>query len=41
MDEDRLKRYWDKINLILKRSDEITEWTTISPTDFIADEKTK
>lgn len=41
MDEDRLKRYWDKINLILKRSDEITEWTTIPLTDFTADEKTK
>ncbi len=41
MDEDRLKRYWDKINLISKRSAEIKEWTAISPQEFLADEKTK
>jgi uncharacterized protein YutE (UPF0331/DUF86 family) len=41
MDEDRFKRYWDKINLISKRSAEIKEWTAISPREFITDEKTK
>ncbi len=41
MDEDRLKRYWDKINLVSKRSNEIQEWTAIQPEDFIKDEKTK
>lgn len=41
MDEDRTKRYWDKINLISKRSDEIREWTAPPPKDFISDEKTK
>ena len=41
MDEDRLKRYWDKINLISKRSAEIKEWTAISSQEFLADEKTK
>jgi len=41
MDEERLKRYWDKINLISKRSAEINEWTAIPPKDFITDEKTK
>lgn len=41
MDEDRLKRYWDKIDLISKRSAEINEWTAIPSKDFIADEKTK
>lgn len=41
MDEDRLKRYWDKINLVSKRSTHIKEWTAISAEDFIVDEKTK
>ncbi|MBU7011049.1 MAG: DUF86 domain-containing protein [Theionarchaea archaeon] len=41
MDEDRLKRYWDKINLVSKRSNEIKRWTAIQPDDFITDEKTK
>jgi len=41
MEEDRLKRYWDKINLISKRSDEIRKWTGIRSEDFIGDEKTK
>ena len=41
MDEDRIRRYWDKINLISKRSDEIREWIDISPEDFVKDEKTK
>ena len=41
MDEDRLRRYWDKINLISKRNDEIRAWTAIHPEDFIEDEKTK
>jgi len=41
MDEDRVRRYWDKINLVLKRSDEICTWTAIQPKDFIQDEKTK
>lgn len=41
MDEDRIRRYWDKINLISKRSDEIREWIDISPEDFAKDEKTK
>jgi len=41
MEEDRLKRYWDKINLVSKRSDEIRKWTGIRSEDFIDDEKTK
>lgn len=41
MDEDRFKRYWDKINLISKRSAEIKEWTAISPREFVTDKKTK
>ena len=41
MDENRLKRYWDKINLISKRSAEIKEWTAISLQEFVTDEKTK
>ena len=41
MDEERLKRYGSKIELILNRSDEIKEWTSIGPEDFIKDEKTK
>lgn len=41
MDEDRLRRYWDKINLISKRRNQIREWTTIRSEDFIKDEKTK
>jgi uncharacterized protein YutE (UPF0331/DUF86 family) len=41
MDEDRVRRYRDKINLISKRSTEIREWTAISPEKFEIDEKTK
>ena len=41
MDKDKLKRYWDKINLISERSTQIKEWAAIPPEDFIADEKTK
>ena len=41
MDEDRLKRYWDKINLVSKRSTQINEWTAVSLNDFSTDEKTK
>jgi len=41
MEEDRLKRYWDKVNLVSKRTDEIREWTSISSKDFVGDEKTK
>lgn len=41
MDEDRLRRYWDKINLISKRRNQIREWTAIRSEDFIKDEKTK
>lgn len=41
MEEDRLKRYWDKVNLVSKRSDEIRKWTGIRSEDFIGDEKTK
>ena len=41
MDEDRLRRYCDKINLISKRNDEIQEWIDIPPEDFVKDEKTK
>ncbi|KYK33039.1 MAG: hypothetical protein AYK18_05135 [Theionarchaea archaeon DG-70] len=41
MDEDRLKRYWDKINLVSRRSNEIKRWTAMQPDDFITDEKTK
>ncbi|MCK4310188.1 MAG: DUF86 domain-containing protein [Methanomicrobia archaeon] len=41
MEEDRLKRYWDKINLISRRSNEIRDWTSIRSESFIEDEKTK
>lgn len=41
MDEDRLKRYWEKINLVSKRSAQIKEWTAIPPQEFLQDEKTK
>jgi uncharacterized protein YutE (UPF0331/DUF86 family) len=41
MEEDRVRRYRDKINLISKRSTEIREWTAISPEKFKIDEKTK
>lgn len=41
MDENRLKRYWDKINLITERSAQIKEWTALPSEDFITDEKTK
>jgi uncharacterized protein YutE (UPF0331/DUF86 family) len=41
MDEDRLKRYWDKINLISKRSTQVDNWTAIPSKDFVVDEKTK
>lgn len=41
MDEDRLKRYWDKINLISERSTQIEEWTAMPSEDFVSDEKTK
>ncbi|MEA1992898.1 MAG: DUF86 domain-containing protein [Euryarchaeota archaeon] len=41
MKEERVKRYWDKINLISKRTDEINEWANTEPEEFIANEKTK
>lgn len=42
MDIERAKRYKDKINIILKRNDEINDWIGgYDPEDFIYDEKTK
>ncbi len=41
MDEKRVKRYGDKVNLIVKRIDEISEWVDTSLEDFLDDEKTK
>ncbi len=41
MNESRIKRYRDKINLITKRREEINEWIGIGSHDFVKDEKTK
>ena len=41
MEENRLKRYQDKIDLILRRMEEINEWADINSKDFINDERTK
>ncbi len=38
IEEDRLKRYRDKIEVILNRIAEIREWSGISTKDFINDE---
>jgi uncharacterized protein YutE (UPF0331/DUF86 family) len=42
MEIDRAKRYKDKTNIILKRSDQIRGWTaSLQAADFLEDEKTK
>jgi len=41
MEKERLLRYKDKLNLMQKRSQEIEEWTDLSSTAFVKDEKTK
>jgi len=41
IEENRLKRYWGKTELILNRIAEIREWSGISTKDFIKDERTK
>ncbi len=38
----RIKRYRDKLNIILKRTNQITEWSKdYIPEEFVVDEKTK
>ena len=39
--EERAKRYRDKLNIILRRMEQINEWTDIKANEFIKDEKTK
>jgi len=41
MDVERLERYRDKINLIEKRIEQISEWINLDVDDFVSDEKTK
>ena len=41
MDVERLERYKDKINLIEKRIEQISEWINLDVDDFVSDEKTK
>ena len=42
MEIKRIKRYKDKINVIVERSEEISEWTEgYEAEDFTRDEKTK
>jgi len=41
MDVERLERYKDKINLIEKRIEQISEWINLDVDDFVGDGKTK
>ena len=42
MDEERAKRYRDKLNLVLERIDDIESWvSTYSEDEFASDKKTK
>ena len=41
MDVERLERHKDKINLIEKRIEQISEWINLDVDDFVSDEKTK
>lgn len=39
--EERVRRYRDKLNIILRRMEQINEWADIKADEFIKDEKTK
>ena len=41
MEIERAKRYRDKLNLILERTADIEDWTSIEISDFISDKKTR
>lgn len=41
MNDERAKRYRDKLNLISERIDDAKSWTGIGSAEFISDKKTK